>query len=100
MSDPRKDGPIAIKFWSLQKQISDLTKEIDDLTKENQELKKQLEDEQSYSQSVFCDFQDYKEEVSDYLDKTEKQFIEYLEDKLSIFNNILDTEGDEDGLKE
>ena len=44
MSDPRKDGPIAIKFWSLQKQISDLTKEIDDMTKENGELKKQLEE--------------------------------------------------------
>lgn len=50
--------------------------------RENQELKEQLEDEQNYSQSIFNDFQDYKEEVSDYLDTTEKRFIEWLEQNI------------------
>ena len=35
MSDPRKDGPIAIELWNLQKQISDLAKENKDLKNEN-----------------------------------------------------------------
>ena len=53
--------------------------------RENQELKEQLENEQNYSQSVFSDFQDYKEEASAYLDKIENQqkdFIEYLENEI------------------
>lgn len=61
--------------------------------RENQELKEQLEDEQNYSQSVFSDFQDYKEEASAYLDKIEnqqKEFIEYLESEIKRLeeNNI------------
>lgn len=61
--------------------------------RENQELKKQLEDEQNYSQSVFSDFQDYKEEASAYLDKIEnqqKEFIEYLKSEIKRLeeNNI------------
>ena len=36
MRDIRKEGVIALKLWSLEKQV-------DDLIKENQELKKQLE---------------------------------------------------------
>ena len=56
--------------------------------RENQELKEQLEDEQNYSQSVFSDFQDYKEEASAYLDKIENQqqeFIEWLENKIKYW---------------
>ena len=77
----------------------DCTHRNTELLEENQELKKQLEEEQAYSQDVFSDFQDYKEEVLDYLDKLEnqqKEFIEYLEDKIVVLNNISNTEEDED----
>ena len=60
--------------------------------RENQELKEQLEDEQNYSQSVFSDFQDYKEEASAYLDKIENQqkdFIEYLESEINLFEKYM-----------
>ena len=60
--------------------------------REKQELKEQLEDEQNYSQSVFSDFQDYKEEASAYLDKIEnqqKEFIEYLESEINLFEKYM-----------
>ena len=60
--------------------------------RENQELKEQLENEQNYSQSVFSDFQDYKEEASAYLDKIENQqkdFIEYLESEINLFEKYM-----------
>ena len=60
--------------------------------RENQELKEQIENEQNYSQSVFSDFQDYKEEASAYLDKIENQqkdFIEYLESEINLFEKYM-----------
>ena len=60
--------------------------------RDNQELKKELENEQNYSQSVFSDFQDYKEEASAYLDKIENQqkdFIEYLESEINLFEKYM-----------
>lgn len=58
-----------------------------DLIRENQELKKQLEDEQNYTQSLWSDFQDYKEEVSEYLGNTECRFIKYLKESINTLEN-------------
>ena len=63
------------------------TYNVFDLIRENQELKKQLEDEQNYTQSLWSDFQDYKEEVSEYLGNTECRFIKYLEESINTLEN-------------
>lgn len=64
--------------------------------RENQELKKQLEEINNFINKA--DFANIEQLMLDYCAKLEeqKEFMEYLEDKLAIINNILDTEKDED----
>ena len=72
MSDPRKDGPIAIELWSLQKQISDLAKE-------NKELKKQLEKKYEKVGTLTGELL-YEENTK--LINQQNEFIEYLENEI------------------
>lgn len=71
-------------------------KVIKELFKENQDLKKQLEEINNFINKA--DFANIEQLMLDYCAKTEeqKEFMEYLEDKLAIINNVLDTEKDED----
>lgn len=63
----------------IEKEVREkhLKKEID--------LKVQLEDEENYRQSLWNDFQDYREEVDEYLSNTECRFIKWLEEKIKNY---------------
>ena len=65
-------------------------KKISSLFEENQELKKQLENT-DYTSVYLKGCTDTK---GKYLSQ-QKEFIEYLEDKLCVINNLLNTEQDE-----
>lgn len=77
----------------------------DDLFIENQKLKKQLEeyiraefkakDELEKQRQEYQDvYKDVRIEIKSYKNQ-QKEFIEYLEDKLCVINNLLNTEQDE-----
>lgn len=102
MSDARKDGVIAIKLYSLEKQV-------DELTKENQDLKKRLNDYKNRYKNRLCnqlsedvepDFEDFylaeieaKSNDYDKLVAQQKEFIEYLENTLKNIDNALGSFG-------
>ncbi len=85
MRDIRKEGVIALKLWSLEKQV-------DDLIKENQELKKQLEEykkwyqdmleENSKLSQLWCDSRAKMAE----LENQQKEFIMWLENEIKECN--------------
>lgn len=110
-----------ISFPFNYKDLEELEEMIDYYEGENKELKKQLEAKRNIT--MFVDTNETQEELDEkmgndmyqnYLEKEkqklqeqlssntlqfenqQKEFIKYLEDKLAIINNVLDTEKDED----
>ncbi len=80
------------KLWEFleNKNIKFHVLKDEDLKNENQELKKQLENT-DYTSVYLKGCTDTK---GKYLSQ-QKEFIEYLEDKLCVINNLLNTEQDE-----
>lgn len=86
MKDIRKEGVIALKLWSLEKQV-------DDLIKENQKLKKQLEEykkwyqdaleENSTFSQLWCDS---RARIAE-LENQQKGFIEWLKKMINNLDN-------------
>ncbi len=99
MRDIRKEGVIALKLWSLEKQV-------DDLIKENQELKKQLNDYKNryknylynqLSEDIEPDGEDFylaeiegKSNEYDKLIITQKEFIAWLERQIENIRNEIE----------
>lgn len=85
MRDIRKEGVIALKLWSLEKQV-------DDLIKENQELKKQLE-------NCYCNRTDCSSRIKDSkkydslvqkVESQQKEFIAWLERQIENIRNEIE----------
>lgn len=83
------------RIRGYEKMKKDLTNQYRKSNKENQELKKQLEEMDSKLFFTKNELEMRQKTIDNKL-RQQNEFIEWLEDKLSILNNIIDTEEDED----